>query len=199
MKKSFLSIVLTMFLIAVFPTNWFWYFEYKFRCEISGTSIWISLDGWVLCFDFLENINAEITPLKKDIENAQIFVDQWVDVEYWKGIQSSLQSNMDILEQQQNVIITSMADYERTLFARVKELLTNPITSEKKHLLSRVNMLRETMEITKKQWAEDTYKLIVNKMEVFQYRLFVLDRMLFATDFEEIVPFVKQYLSWDNI
>lgn len=89
-----------------------------------------------------------------------------------------------------------MMDFETALFQQVKDLLQRPITSEKQHLLSRINIMRETMQTTKKQGSKDTYTLIVTKMEDLQYRLFVMDRMLFASDFEEIVPFVKEYLSW---
>lgn len=172
------------------------YFEYKFRCQIGGTTIWITLNDGELCFDYLAELNTKTNAVQQDIQNAEYLISIWEDVSFRGGVLQWLRGEEGILLDQQRIVIASMKDFELALFGQIKTLLQNPITAEKSLRLTRINNLRETMESTKKQWLSDTYQLIVTKMERLQYELFVLDRMLYSSDFEEMVPFIKDYLSW---
>lgn len=172
------------------------YFEYKFHCQIWGTTIGITLNDGELCFDYLARLNTKINAVQQDIQNAEFLISQWQDASFWSWVLAWLKGEESILLDQQSVVIASMQSFEASLFTQIKTLLQKPINAEKKLRLDRINIMRETMESTKKQWLTDSYQLIVTKMEAMQYELFVMDRMLFSADFEEMVPFIKEYLSW---
>ena len=172
------------------------YFEFKFRCQIWGSTIGITLNDGELCFDYLAKLNIKINAVQQDIENTDFLIEKGEDIDFWRGILSGLKGEENILLNQQLVVIASMKDFEAALFLQVKTLLQRPISAEKQQRLSRIDIMRETMESIKKQWLTDSYELIVAKMETVQYELFVMDRMLSSNDFEEMVPFMKEYLSW---
>lgn len=65
-------------------------------------------------------------------------------------------------------------------------------------MLSNVQRARTQLMQAKVSGNEIRFKQLLENMEQLQYKLFLLDRIEFAHDFEELVPFLKEYLYGDS-
>lgn len=195
--KRFLSIFLILISIGYGST----YFEWKYFCDLNNGNITVSLNEWnQKCFWYLNAFDTSLSQLQQDISQAKSFIDAGSDTEYRSSLVDSLTQEKTKLEVLQSQLLIAISDFEGALFNQIKSLLVFYLAEQRESVLGNVDRLRWHLITARVAGNELQYKQLLNNMEILQYKLFLLDRIQFAHDFEELIPFLKEYLygSWKS-
>ncbi len=192
---SFRRRIIGLVWIGCFLTPVYWYFERKYYCSTSDWAIIVSLrETWQKCFTYLKSLDSTIMTVQHDISLARSYITRWTNVEYWTEVVTSLENKEKLLKRLQSQTILAINDFERSLFNQVKNLLQYHLAWERESVLRDVERKRAQLEWAKAVGKYEEYKQLSQTMEILQYKLFLLDRVQFSHDFEELVPFLKEYL-----
>jgi len=171
------------------------YFESRYRCNIGDWTITISMDAWEQkCFAYLAGIHQQITQVDTDLEQANNFITRWTDTEYRTWIVWTLRGRKSSLQSSQTQTLLAIEDFERSLFNQIKSLLQFYLKQERNWVISDVDSLRGKLLTAKTVGNQLLFEQYRKDMESLQYKLFLLDRIQFSHDFEELVPFLKEFL-----
>ena len=191
-------LLLAFVCFVVLWSSAFGYFEPRYRCDVSQEEIVVSLQSTSntpqKCFSYLNTLETTIGKLDSDISQAQNYITWWTDVTYRSSIYKALNTQKTALELSQQQVVVAMDDFERTLYMKVRRLLKFHLTDDRDTTLADIKQVNKELEKSK-LWGYDLlFKQLSAQMEQLQYRLFLLDRIQFAHDFEELIPFLKEYL-----
>lgn len=176
------------------------YFESRYRCTISAGNITVSLQsGNQKCFSYLSTTQISLTELNNDLRQARDFITWGSDVDYWTTVVASLETQKSSLETSRDQTIAAIVDFERALFIQIQSLLEFHLTDDRTSALTGVRTTKEQLIQARLRWDTILFNNLQSTMEWFQHTLFLLDRILFAHDFEEMMPFLKEYLSSNSI
>ncbi len=148
------------------------------------------------CFSYLAEIDSQITLIEVDMLQAQNYIIRWTDVDYWTLIYEKLERQKLWFTTARDQSLIAINDFELSLFSQIKNLLKFHLSKDKEGVLSDIKKVRISLSESKKAWNELIFQSWLQSMEQLQYRLFLLDRIEFSHDFEELVPFLKEYLYW---
>ncbi len=193
--QRYVFLMLTSFLMSLLWSYSFSYFESRYWCNVESWSLTISMNsGQHKCFDYLTVINNELIQVGSDLTQASNYITWWTDIDYWKWVQTSLLTQTKSLKAQQTQALIAIRDFERSLFNQIKSLLNYYLADQRTDLLQTIDRVRVELEDSKRVWNEARFQQYLRNMETLQSKLFLIDRIQFAHDFEEMVPFLKEFL-----
>jgi hypothetical protein len=173
----------------------FGYFEWKYQCNIDKGQIVVSLTQWnAKCFYYLETLDWDIADIQSDMSQAQQYIAWGTDKDYRAVILVDLQAQKEILTRSKAQLVVAIDDFESSLFVQIKRLLRYYLASQREWVLSNIQRSRTQLMQAKVAGNELWFRELISNMESLQYKLFLLDRIQYAHDFEELVPFLKEYL-----
>jgi len=191
LKKSFITCMWFFLFLGTVSS----YFESRYRCNVQSGSITISMNsGEQKCFSYLAGIHTSLLDVQWDILQANNYITRGTDVDYRTTVLSSLTTQQESLENKKNQALIAMQDFERSLYNQIKSLLKFYLADQREGVLSQVEWVRWLLQASKESWNGVLFQQYLNQMESLQYKLFLLDRIQFSHDFEELVPFLKEYL-----
>lgn len=118
---------------------------------------------------------------------------------YRNQVVDSLQDQKNILIKRRSQTLLAVSDFERSLFNQIKSLLVFYLADQRDDVLRSVERVRNQIVAARDIGAEMSFRSLLGTMEGLQYKLFLLDRIQFAHDFEEMVPFLKEYLYGNGL
>ncbi len=196
MIKKILLVIISSIAFASVANG---YFESRYWCNSQTGSLTISMNTWQQkCFDYLASIHQDLTQINTDLTQANNYISFGTDVSYRNSVVETLLDDRDDLRLLQSQAIIAINDFERALFNQIKSLLQFYLAEQRTWVLNSIERLRIQIDTAKRTWNTLQYTQLINNMETLQIKLFMLDRIQFAHDFEELVPFLKKYLygSW---
>lgn len=190
--------LITIFLVSLlWSVQVFSYFESRYWCTVTPQEITVQMNwGDQKCFSYLAEIDSQITLIEVDMLQAQNYIIRWTDVDYWTLIYEKLERQKLWFTTARDQSLIAINDFELSLFSQIKNLLKFHLSKDKEGVLSDIKKVRISLSESKKAWNELIFQSWLQSMEQLQYRLFLLDRIEFSHDFEELVPFLKEYLYW---
>ncbi len=150
--------------------------------------------GEQTCFWYLGSLHTLLNQVDTDINQANNYITWWTDVAYWTWILWSLTTQRDSLKNRQSQTLLAIEDFERSLFNQIKSLLQFYLKEQRTAIIQSVDNLRVQLVASKTVGNKLMFEQHLKSMESLQYKLFLLDRIQFAHDFEELVPFLKEFL-----
>ena len=156
--------------------------------------------GQQKCFDYLATIHQQLQQVTWDMQQASNYITRGTDVAYRTSINDNLMVQRSDLESQQTQALIAIRDFERSLFNQIKSLLQFYLADQRTWVLSSIERVRVQLENSKTAGNAALFQQYSTNMETLQVKLFLLDRIQFAHDFEELVPFLKEYLyGWGEL
>ncbi len=176
------------------------YFEWKYYCTVQSSNITVSLStGTKKCFGHIAETTQSIQQVESDIAQANAFISLWTDVAYRNEVLLTLASQKKSQERTKTQVLLAMSDFERSLFNQIKSLLVFYLSEQRSGVLRSIQSISNQSTVALESWNELSFKNLASTMEWLQYKLFLLDRIQFAHDFEEMVPFLKEYLYGNGL
>jgi len=156
--------------------------------------------GQQKCFTYLSTLTATIDQVDADLLQADNYISRWTDVAYRTSVQWSLRLQRDGIQEKKSQAILAIDDFERSLFNQIKSLLRFYLSEQRTEVLVSVEEVRAELLMAKNDGNTQVFQQHLTTMEWLQVKLFLLDRIQFAHDFEELVPFLKEYLyGWGEL
>lgn len=179
---------------------WYGYFEYKFRCTISPTNITVSLNKtWQKCLDYLSEIDWSLQKIRNDIVQAKSYVWRWADITYRTEVYNTLINQQNLLIASREQTIVAIDDFEQSLFTKIKTLLKFHLDADKQLAIQSIASLRNQLTLARNSGDSQMFRQLLPRMELLQYQLFLLNQIESSSNFEELVPFLKQYLYEESL
>jgi hypothetical protein len=189
--------IISFFFTILFIWISFWYFENKYYCEIWWDKIVVTISKWnnIKCLEYIRNINKKIEKYEWNIKNANIYISKKEDIKYWADIKSQLEHNKKNIILIKMKIIEYMENFEKSFFLKIKKMLSYYLNQDKKKFLKIINYRKEIYNT--EIWNGNIENILntLKKIDNMNIQVSLIEKMMIATDFESLIPYLKFYLK----
>lgn len=144
---------------------------------------------------YLADVNTQLWEVEKNIIAAENHIRLEQDVAYRKGVLSSLYTQRTAVELLQEKLLVAVNDFELDLFRQIHALVRFQLKGDREKVFAKEEEAKQAMQYAKKTGNIDTLIKEIQIIEYYQKRIALLDRIQFSASFEEMMPFLKEYLN----
>ena len=191
MKKTLLTIAI---LLLGFVWTSFAYMENKVFCTISSSTITVTIDRQsnYKCTDYMTVLTQAINKEYNSVLAIQRLIKQWYDVEFWTNIRETKRTQIQKMLLIKQQIEESVLEFEENLFDKTKEFISYSVSSYRvkyKKLLRPLENLKTTVFLRSN---------VKYKISLMQEQLDVINKLLWAEDYETLTKNFNRYLYLKN-
>ena len=175
------------------------YFEYKYYCDIkTNTHITITTKPDIpenhTCLSYLKTLNQNINNYSQEVKIAQInLIDQPEYSGYWNSYIDSIQPKLLQAKILHIQIIKTMNKFEQDLFRKTMIYINYRYKTSKKNLIKSLTRHDQSIITAIQQWDSEAIIAINTRYRIEKLKLEILNIMLQATSFKELMPFYNQF------
>lgn len=176
------------------------YFEARYFCEVKARQITVTLQKTdKLCLSYVHETSKRSKELADNIAAAQNHIRLKQDVEYWQWVSTALQLERAGIESLKEKMLAAITDFERDLFRKIHALVRYQLKWDREKVFAKDAEITQQWVIAKESGDLNALVLAIQRREYYQKRIALLDRIHFAASFEELMPFLKEYLGVERL
>jgi hypothetical protein len=196
-----LSVVLIWCIISIFDHG-YWYFEYKYYCNIqTNNRITITTnttsDQYVLCLSYLKSLDQTVNEYTQKIKIAQDNITaQPTYSEYRNSYIEEMQPKLLQSRILHTQIIRAMDKFEQDLFRKTMIYVRYRYKTIRQNLIKNIERRGKALESAIKEWDQEAVLRINKKYRSDKLKLETINLMLEAQNFSELMPFYTMLQKW---
>ena len=176
--------------VALLPSQTFWYLENKVYCNLENKNVTIFMKNgeWtVKCQIYLDTIYQLALKKYNEISVVRSYIDQGVDVCYWKGILENKKAEFLQLVNYRTQIKMAIDKFELALFDKYYDILQNPMQTYYSDLEAQYYILAN-QDVSLR---ESDHSL---KLAQLEQQMWNVNHILNAKKLDDIMEVVSSYI-----
>ncbi len=176
------------------------YFEARYFCVVRNTQITVSLQKTnKLCLDYIRETEQRLDEVNKNIIAAQNHIRLKQDVVYRQWVLTWLQWERTSIQVLKEKLVVAIDDFEWDLFRKIHALVRYQLKGDREKVFARREDAMSQARKSKSSGDVHWFVRATQRVEYYQKRVHLLDRIHFAQSFEEMMPFLKEYLGAEKL
>ena len=149
------------------------------------------------CAEYIKVLSKAINTEYNNVLALQELINQWYDVDFWKGIREQKRTQIKKMISIKEQIESSVAEFDQNLFKKIKEYLIYSASTEKVKYRKALNYL-ESLE----RWWYYISPALSKKKKFLAEEISVIENMTSATDYDTLMKnfnrhlYLKEQILW---
>ncbi len=165
-----------------------WFYDNKMYCIVTDTQVRVTFqkEDNILCKVYIANYQIQLKKLANEVLYVQAYINNYEnDRDYRFAVRDELRTDFYMAYNLKKAVQNSMVSFEQQLFTKMQKFLYYYVNPYKNELNYQLGLLQQIIE--QPQIVDDHILLL-------EQQLLTIQNMFAATNFEELLPHVQQYL-----
>lgn len=192
MKKC---IIIVWIIMTCLVWTTFAYLEDKVFCTITKDAITVTIEREknYKCSEYLSVLSKSINTEYQNVLSIQALIEQWYDVDFWKGIREEKRSLIKKMINIKEQIETAVTEFDTNMFMKIKDYLIYSSATDRSNFKK---TLKHLENISKNGWyLSYTVKKKINYMND---AITAIDTINSTNDFDTLMKAFNRYIYLKN-
>lgn len=183
-----LAIVISVATIANIVDVQGWFYDNKMYCIVTDTQVRVTFqkEDNILCKVYIANYQRQLKRLANEVMYVQAYINNYEkDRDYRFAVRDELRDDFYTTYNLKKAVQDSMLSFEQQLFTKMQKFLYYYVNPYKNQLSYELGLL---------QWIIEQPQIVNDRILLIEQQLLAIQNMFAATNFEELLPHVQQYL-----
>lgn len=191
--KKFLTIIAILTITFIWYTHA--YLEDKVFCTITKNSIIVTIEKEknYKCNEYLSVLSKSINTEYQNVLSIQALIEQWYDVDFWKGIREEKRSLIKKMLNIKEQIETAVAEFDTNMFIKIKDYLIYSSATDRTNFKKTLRHL----DNIEKNWWYISYSA-KKKINYMKDAITAIDNMNSTDDFDTLMKNFNRYIYLKN-